>query len=130
MARPTNLYQVAQQVTDEVLGEGAYVKLNGFDPAKGQTHQGDTSALCQWCEEPVLSGDEQALPYSLAQGQMHSECAFRSVVGSVAHVLHWCGCYQPGSDLGDPVGLTKRQAARAAFALSRQLMDWFGPGPR
>jgi hypothetical protein len=33
-----NLYQIAQQVTDEFLGKGAYVELNKFDPSKGETH--------------------------------------------------------------------------------------------
>lgn len=33
-----NLYQVAQQATDEVLGKGAYKRLNHFDPSKGETY--------------------------------------------------------------------------------------------
>lgn len=31
------MYQLAQTVTDEYLGEGAYVALNHFDPSKGET---------------------------------------------------------------------------------------------
>lgn len=36
-----NLYQIAQQVTDEVLGKDAYKRLNKFDPSKGETRQSD-----------------------------------------------------------------------------------------
>jgi hypothetical protein len=42
-----NMYQIAQEITDEVLGKGAYVKMNKFDPSKGQTHQGDRPAIKQ-----------------------------------------------------------------------------------
>lgn len=34
------LFRVAQDVTDEVFGEGAYERLNKFDPKQGETHQG------------------------------------------------------------------------------------------
>jgi hypothetical protein len=34
-----NLYQIAQQVTDEVLGKGTYKQINKFDPGKGETRQ-------------------------------------------------------------------------------------------
>lgn len=33
-----NFYQVAQQAIDEVLGQGAYKRLNHFDPSKGETY--------------------------------------------------------------------------------------------
>jgi len=32
------MYRIAQQVTDTVYGKGAYAKMNGFDPSKGETH--------------------------------------------------------------------------------------------
>jgi|SRR6185503_462830 len=32
------LYRLAQGVTDKVLGEGTYKKMNHFDPSKGETH--------------------------------------------------------------------------------------------
>lgn len=34
-----NLYQLAQEITDKVMGKGTYVKLNKFDPSKGETRQ-------------------------------------------------------------------------------------------
>lgn len=37
MKKP-NLYQIAQDVTDEVFGPGAYEAVNGFNPAIGETH--------------------------------------------------------------------------------------------
>jgi hypothetical protein len=33
-----NLYQLAQEITDKVLGSGTYKRLNHFDPSKGETH--------------------------------------------------------------------------------------------
>lgn len=39
-----NLFRIAQQATDEVLGKGAYVKLNKFDPSRGETHAGQAKA--------------------------------------------------------------------------------------
>lgn len=33
------LYRIAQEVTDKVLGKGMYKKLNKFDPGKGETRQ-------------------------------------------------------------------------------------------
>jgi hypothetical protein len=33
------LFLIAQQVTDKVLGKGAYKLLNKFDPSKGETRQ-------------------------------------------------------------------------------------------
>lgn len=33
------MFQIAQQVTDKVLGKGAYQHLNGFNPANGETYK-------------------------------------------------------------------------------------------
>jgi hypothetical protein len=33
------LWRIAQEVTDKVLGKGTYQKVNGFSPAKGETHK-------------------------------------------------------------------------------------------
>lgn len=35
----TNLFRLAQEVTDKVLGKGTYRKLNKFDPSSGETFQ-------------------------------------------------------------------------------------------
>jgi hypothetical protein len=77
---------------------------------------------CPWCGEPVLSGEEHP---SFA-APTHAECAMRSASGSVAHILKRCSCFEKGSTLDDPPGLTKREAARAAFALLRQIAGWYG----
>jgi hypothetical protein len=66
---------------------------------------------CTWCDEIVL--EEERHPFF--QEPTHLECGFRAVGGSVAHVEQRCGCFVPGSAEGDPPGLTKRQAARAAL---------------
>lgn len=38
-ANELKMFQVAQEVTDKYFGPGTYVKLNGFDPSKGETHK-------------------------------------------------------------------------------------------
>jgi hypothetical protein len=34
--RHLELYRLAQRVTDRFLGVGTYVRLNGFDPSRGE----------------------------------------------------------------------------------------------
>jgi len=46
------------------------------------------------------------------------------VVGSVAHVLRRCDCYERDSRFGDPPVLTKREAAVAVHSLWLQIRDW------
>jgi hypothetical protein len=81
------------------------------------------AANCTFCDEPVLPGEEHA---AFGNEPMHHECGFRSIVGPVAHLLRRCHCYKLGSTLSDPPNLTKRQAALAAFALARQITQWYG----
>jgi hypothetical protein len=64
--------------------------------------------VCGYCEEPLEGGR--------IIGNTHQECAMRTVVGSVAHIEKRCSCYVPGSEEGDPPGMTLREAARAAVA--------------
>jgi hypothetical protein len=78
---------------------------------------------CAWCQEPVEMGEQAP---AFVTEAMHQECGFRSMVGSLAHVLRRCHCYKLGSDLGDPPGLTKREAALAALTLWRQIAAWYG----
>ncbi len=66
---------------------------------------------CHWCEEPVTDAD----PPVNASGSLHRECAYRAACGSLAHLMRKCSCYVPGSQEGDPEGMTKREAARAAW---------------
>jgi hypothetical protein len=46
----------------------------------------------------------------------------------VAHILRRCSCYSPGSELGDPPGFTKRQAAKAALDLFTMIETWYKGG--
>lgn len=68
--------------------------------------------VCFYCDEPVLPGEESGV---VANAASHRECAFRSVAGSLAHVERRCSCFVPGSEEGDPPGLTLREGARAAY---------------
>lgn len=64
---------------------------------------------CLWCEELVVPGD---LMHSLLPGY-HFVCAMRTVFGPIAHVERKCSCFvKDGTAEHDPLGLTKRQAAR------------------
>ena len=82
------------------------------------------SLKCEWCDEVVLAAERD---YAFVQ-PMHRECGFRTSVGSVAHLLRRCNCYKLGSTLSDPPDLTKREAARAAYELFRQMTNWYGHG--
>lgn len=75
---------------------------------------------CAWCDEPV---SPLGLHPAFQGEPMHIECGFRSACGSVAHIEHRCGCYVPGSEEGDPPGMTKRQAARAAMDAFKRKME-------
>jgi hypothetical protein len=79
---------------------------------------------CVWCEEVIQDGEQHE---NFPSDPMHFECGFRSICGSVAHQLRRCHCFKLGSKLSDPPGLTKREAARAALALFRQIAEWYGP---
>lgn len=81
---------------------------------------------CVWCEEPIEAGQrgfmiphlegERGKFHEVAYGRpWHHECFIRSIIGSVGHQMHVCSCY--GGYAGDPEGMTKRQAAIAAFIL-------------
>ena len=64
---------------------------------------------CLWCDEMVVPGD---LMHSLLPGY-HYACAMRISSGSIGHVQRACSCYvKDGTHEEDPLGLTKRQAAR------------------
>ena len=69
---------------------------------------------CIFCDEPVLPEDES--DESVNCKPVHRECMARSLLGSVAHAQRRCSCFIPGSTEGDPDGMTKREAARAAVA--------------
>jgi hypothetical protein len=106
-----------------LLQGGATIHLESC-PLYAISYQGikaKAARACVWCEEPVEvdEGDDRF------SQPMHWECGFRSVAGSVAHIEHRCGCYIPSSERGDPPGMTKREAARAAV----QAAGVVGPAP-
>lgn len=78
---------------------------------------------CLHCEEPVLPEERSQVSYFLnAEGTVenrrtHWECQARSVIGSVGHQLGMCSCQ--GGTFEDPQGLSKRDAARAAYKLAQ-----------
>lgn len=79
---------------------------------------------CAWCHEPVMPGEQ----HPAFEEPMHFECGFRSVVGSMAHLLRRCSCYVAGSELGDPPGLSRREAAREALAVYRRIQRYGANG--
>lgn len=75
--------------------------------------------VCQWCQEPLSPDDPW---YDFPDGPLlHQACAMRQVIGSVAHLEQPCGCFIPGSTSGDPEGMTRRDAAKAAVHVFMQL---------
>jgi hypothetical protein len=73
--------------------------------------RGHDIEYCVYCEEPIEVWD--MLPERMAKGRAHRECAFRMVVGSVAHQKGICACH--GGDEEESPGLTLRQGARLAW---------------
>jgi hypothetical protein len=70
--------------------------------------------ICSWCSEPILPGERSIIP---GMQLLHRECECRMVFGSVGHQKGRCTCH--GGTEGDPLGLTKREAARAAWEFFR-----------
>jgi hypothetical protein len=74
---------------------------------------------CARCDEEITERDVQA-PYDGTP--LHYECGMRMALGSIAHVEKRCGCYVPGSEEGDPPGMSKRHAARLVqFAIATRV---------
>lgn len=65
---------------------------------------------CIWCDEPIAEGD---CGYLIAPRPHHRCCFYRSLLGSLGHQLGECSCF--GGDREDPPGLTRKQAAEAAW---------------
>lgn len=83
-----------------------------------QHHQ--LPAPCMRCGELVNPG-EQVQYYPGRPEPLHHACYMRPITGSVAHLERRCACYIEGASEGDDPGLTRRQAAEAAFALWERL---------
>lgn len=69
---------------------------------------------CLNCDEPILQGEDGFVECS--NNAFHRACFLRRIIGSLAHQMGVCSCYKGGSELHDPPGLTKREAAEAALA--------------
>lgn len=70
--------------------------------------------LCEFCEEELLEGENFGK-------RCHRECLIRAVAGSVGHQMGLCSCNGGPDILHDPPGLSKRDAARAAMFVCREL---------
>lgn len=70
---------------------------------------------CFWCEENVGVADQGMIDHT--GNVYHRECFMRPIIGSVAHLLKRCSCFNPESIECDPKGYTRREAAKLALAL-------------
>lgn len=70
---------------------------------------------CPFCGEPVLPAEVAAGATRVVNGgrAAHVECLARSVIGSLGHQQGRCPCFGGSED--DPPGLSRREAARAAY---------------
>lgn len=82
--------------------------------------------ICIYCDEPILDG-EASVPDlhigargEVARGQLHRECAIRSIAGSVGHQSRTCSCFG-GQGNGDNETKTVRENAKLAAALFDEL---------
>lgn len=77
---------------------------------------------CDQCEE-AITGTEFGVELPLIGNPLrntvlyHYECHARQVIGSVSHLERKCKCFVPGSECGDPSGMTRREGAKAALEL-------------
>jgi hypothetical protein len=71
--------------------------------------------MCLYCGEEVFPGEGSSRVVTSLKDEMHAECLFRSVAGSVAHIQKRCSCYVKGSSESDDPGLTLRQGAKASL---------------
>lgn len=104
-----------------------------YDEAVSDGRVADTplGQPCTWCGELIVNGDRGFITNALdvvghlKRVPIHRECELRSVIGSVGHQLGKCRCYvvAPAPAMDDPEGMTKRQAALAAFELFVKLAE-------
>lgn len=88
------------------------------------------SVICARCHEVIDPSEQLYLGESLVLGEpppgvpfFHWECQARMVIGSVGHLLRLCSCY--GGTVDDPDFLTRRQSAKLAVAVNREMHSWF-----
>jgi len=70
---------------------------------------------CLHCKETFEPG-EKRVPVNNGKEAMHPECIFRAVSGSATHIRRECAAFGGTKDChAGEQGLTKREAARAAY---------------
>ena len=74
--------------------------------------------ICTWCGEMI---EPDALRDPLFIVPMHAECGVRMIMGSIAHIEGRCSCVDPNNHETDPPELTRREAAKLAFAAWQKL---------
>lgn len=88
--------------------------------------------FCGHCGEVVKPGTGNLIPHIAEAGPeerfYHVECSIRLVIGGANHLLSQCTCCGGTLD-PDPAGLSKRDAARAAFAIYKALNCRVAPFP-
>ena len=104
-----------QNTKRAIVGGFIYTMPDGVDWLRSDRI---VEMICAYCKEPVTASERSP---NCANAPMHEECAFRGIMGSVAHQEHRCGCFVPGSVEGDPPGLTLREAAAAALYAWRRM---------
>jgi hypothetical protein len=103
------------------MNEDGLVKVFGGEHPDLESIPVPVGELCFHCEEVIAEGERGfSSMYMGERGSrriyFHRDCFLRGISGSVAHIQHKCSCYVPGASEGDPPGMTKREAARAAVA--------------
>jgi len=114
MSAPTERYKA--DLLERVIAETLQTAAGLIERARRRAqrdgwkgcNKGNELMNCVWCDEPIGPGEISNLRNT------HRECALRMIRGSVAHIERRCGCFVEGSRLGDPPGVSKREAARAA----------------
>lgn len=77
---------------------------------------------CLHCQEPVQQGEPGRMIITPdGRRPVHRECLLRMLCGSVGHQKMECGCF--GGDKEDPIGMTKREAAKAAAEMAEAKMQ-------
>lgn len=70
--------------------------------------------VCTWCGEPLDEMLQDLGPAGQSGGvPIDRDCLLRMIVGGVNHQLGRCSCCG-GPEPPDPVGMTRREAAKAA----------------
>ena len=82
---------------------------------------------CEYCQEEILPGELSHCTGS----DLHQECLFRMVSGSVRHIRRECSCFGGDQDTdGDEPGLTLRQGAAASLSEWRAQAGHHAPSER